>query len=161
MAKPELTKRSLKYEHTDAMLGDVRSLLEAGYLSHGNWTLGQACGHVADWMRYPIDGFPRPPLPIRLLLWTMKHTIGPSMKRKILAEGFSGGMATAPQSVPDAAHFSDQQGLEKLQQTVEHVAAYDGPFHPSPLFGEMDKAMLITITLLHAEHHLGYLEPKL
>jgi hypothetical protein len=160
MSQPEPTKRSLKFENTDAMLAEARSLLETGYESRGNWTLGQACGHIADWMRYPMDGFPRGPLPIRCLLWAMKHTIGPGMKRKIFAEGFRGGLQTAPQSIPDAAEVSDGQGLEKLQKTVERVSRYDGPLHPSPLFGAMDKETLIKLTLLHAEHHLGYLEPK-
>ncbi len=160
MGKAAPVKRPLKFESTDAMLAEARSLLETGYKSRGNWTLGQTCGHLANWMQYPIDGFPRGPLPIRAMLWVMKHTVGPGMKRKILTEGFSGGSPTAPQSVPQAAELSDQQGLEKLQQAVERLTNYDGPLLPSPLFGAMDKSMLITITLLHAEHHVGYLEPN-
>jgi len=160
MGKAAPVKRSLKFENTEAMLGEAKSLLETGYQSHGNWTLGQTCGHIANWMQYPLDGFPRPPIPLRLILWAVKHTFGPGMKRKILAEGFSGGSPTAPQAVPAADQISDQQGFEKLQQAVDRLTAYDGPILPSPLFGPMDKSTLLKITLLHAEHHLGYLEPK-
>ena len=160
MAKPEPKKRNLKFNSLDEMMADVRSLNENGYVSHGNWTLGQACGHLANWMRYPLDGYPVAPLPIRMIFWVMKKTVVPGMKRKILAEGFKGGMMTAPESVPKQDEMSDQQGVDQLQEAVDRVTAHNGALYPSPLFGEMDKQMHITVTLLHADHHLGYLEPK-
>ena len=92
--------------------------MENGYVSNGNWTLGQACSHIADWMRFPLDGFPNPPWPIRAMMWVMKHTVGPGMKRKILAEGFQGGMPTAPETVPAPGDMTDRQGVEKLQETA-------------------------------------------
>jgi hypothetical protein len=160
MAKPKPNKRQLKFNNTDELMAEVRSLNENGYLSNGNWTLGQTCGHLANWMRYPLDGYPVAPPPIRAIFWVMKKTVGPGMKRKILAEGFKGGMMTAPESVPQPDELSDQQGVDQLQEVVDRVNAYDRELLPSPLFGEMDKPMHVTVTLLHAEHHLGYLEPK-
>jgi len=160
MAKPEPKKRQLKYQSFDEMLEDVESLQRDGYVSHGNWTLGQACGHVADWMRFPMDGFPKPPLPMRAMFWLMKVTVAPGMKRKILAEGFKGGMPTAPQTVPAADSITDQHGVDKLKQTVERLQAWDKELIPSPLFGPMDKDTQVKVSLLHAEHHFGFLEPK-
>ena len=160
MAKPEPKKRQLKFNDLDEMMAEVRALNENGYISNGNWTLGQSCGHIANWMRYPLDGFPVPPIPIQMIFWVMKKTVVPGMKKKILAEGFKGGMMTAPESVPKQDATSDQQGVDQLQEVVDRVIAHEGDFHPSPLFGEMDKSMHIKITLLHAEHHLGYLERK-
>lgn len=159
MAKPEPKKRKLKFNDLEEMMAEARSLQQNGYISNGNWTLGQCCGHVANWMSYPLDGFPVPPLPIRMIFWVVKKTVAPGMKRKILAEGFKGGTMTAPESVPKPDAVSDQQGIEQLQNIVDRVVAYDGTLQPSPLFGEMDKPMLVKVTLLHAEHHLGYLEP--
>lgn len=160
MAKPEPNKRTLSFHGFEEMMAEVRLLLEQGYQSNGNWTLAQACGHLADWMRFPMDGFPKPLLPMRMLFWVMKVTIGPGMKRKILAEGFTGGMPTAPETVPEPDAMTDPQAVELLQQTVDRLMAYDGAFLPSPLFGPMDKATVIQVSLLHAEHHLGYLESK-
>ena len=159
MAKQEPKKRQLKFQNFDEMLADIDHLHQGGYVSHGNWTLGQACGHLADWMRFPIDGFPRPPLPMRVIFWIMKVTVGPGMKRKILAEGFRGGMPTAPETVPDAAGFTDEQGITKLRETIGRVESFDGDLLPSPLFGAMDMETLKKVSLLHADHHLGYLEP--
>ncbi len=160
MAKPEPKKRELKYENLDEMLSDVQALQSGGYVSNGNWTLGQACGHVADWMRFPMDGFPRPPLPMRAMFWLMKVTVAPRMKRKILAEGFQGGMPTAPETVPAAGSITDEQGIQKLNETVSRLKAWNRELIPSPLFGPMDKETLIRVSLLHAAHHFGYLEPK-
>ena len=90
----------------------------------------------------------------------MKVTVGQRMKRNILANGFSGGMPTAPQTVPPADAQSDREALEGLRQTVARVTGHRGELHPSPLFGPMDLETLKLVTLLHAEHHLGYLKPK-
>jgi hypothetical protein len=162
MARPEPKKRPLEYEDLDAMMADVCTLQTAGYISHGNWTLGQACGHVAEWMRFPLDGFPNPPLPLRLIFRVMKTTgMAGRMARKILEEGFRGGMPAAPETVPDVHSISDEQGIEKLQQVVDRVRNFEGALHPSPLFGQMDMATHIKVSLLHAAHHFGYLEPRI
>ena len=81
------------------------------------------------------------------------------MKRKILAEGFKGGMPTAPETVPDADSFSDEQGIQKLRETINRLESFQGELIPSPLFGSMDMETLRKVTLLHAAHHLGYLAP--
>jgi hypothetical protein len=158
--KPEPKKRPLKFNNLDEMMDDVRSLNENGYISNGNWKLGQTCGHLANWMRYPLDGYPVAPLPIRMIFWVMQKTVVPGMKRKILAEGFKGGMMTAPESVPKQDELTDQQGVDQLQEVVDRLLAFKGELYPSPLFGEVDKPMQIKVSLLHAELHLGYLEPK-
>ncbi len=159
MAKTESNKRELKFNSFDELMSEVHSLQEKGYVSSGNWTLGQACSHLADWIQYPMEGFPKPPLPVKFIMWLVKITVGPGMKRKILKEGFSGGMPTAPQSVVTAEEMSDQQGIEKLQSAIDRLRSFDGEFYPSPLFGPTDRETLTRVSLLHAEHHLGYLEP--
>jgi hypothetical protein len=159
MAKTEPKKRKLKFAGFTEMLNEIESLSK-GYVSNGNWTLGQTCAHIGEWMRYPLDGFPKPPFFIKPFFWIMKVTMGASMKRKIMAEGFSGGMPTAPQSVPEQDAQTDAEAIEALQKTIARVKAHQGEFIPSPLFGPMDKETLLKVTLLHAEHHLGYLEAK-
>jgi len=160
MAKPEPKKRRLSFDSFEEMMAEVHLLIEHGYVSNGNWTLAQVCGHLADWMRFPIDGFPKPPLPMRMIFWVMKKTVGPGMKRKILAEGFKGGIPAAPETVPKPDAMTDQQAADLLQETVDRRQAHDGEFIPSPFFGPLDSETQIKLSLLHAAHHLGYLEPK-
>lgn len=155
----KLEKRSLKFSSFDEMFSEIDRLAGEGYVSRGNWNLAQTCTHIGNWMRYPVDGFPRPPIFLRPVFWLMKITIGQSMKRKILAEGFKPGVPTAPQSVPEADAASDQVAIDELRSTVDRIVNYSGSLHPSPLFGPMDMDTLKTVTLLHAEHHLGFLWP--
>ncbi len=160
MAKTEPKKRRVKFNNLDELMIEVHCLQQHGYLSNGNWSLGQVCGHVAEWLRFPMDGFPKAPIFMRPIFWVMRHTVAPGMKQKILAEGFKGGLPTAPETVPKADELSDQQGVDQLQQVVERAKTFAGDLHPSPLFGPMDRDTWLKVSLLHAEHHLGYLEPK-
>ena len=49
----------------DQVSEDVRRLAAHGYTAHGNWNLSQVCGHLNDWMRFPMDGYPKAPILIR------------------------------------------------------------------------------------------------
>ena len=160
MAKKVPPVRQLKYANFEELLADVDSLSKNGYSSHGNWTLGQACGHVADWARFPMEGFPKPPLFMRAIFGTMKITgVAKRMANKILEDGFKPGMPTAPETVPGAT-FTDEEGVAKLHQTIEQLNTFSGQLQVSPLFGQMDMATHIKVSLLHGAHHFGYLEPK-
>lgn len=158
MTKTKPIRRDLSFDNFDEMMAEVRSLHSNGYTSRGNWTLAQACGHLSDWMRFPMDGFPVPPLPMRMIFWAMKVTVGPGMKKKILAGGFKPGMPTAPDTVPKPDAMSDQEAIETLQGTIDRLQEFDDELLPSPLFGPMDKETLEKVSLLHAAHHLGFLE---
>ncbi|MEL7499232.1 MAG: DUF1569 domain-containing protein [Planctomycetota bacterium] len=160
MANRDEHKRTLKFQSFDEMFSEIEQLQQGGYVSRGNWNLAQTCGHIGEWMRYPVDGFPVPPFWMRPIFWIMKVTVGQSMKRKILSEGFKGGMPTAPPSVPAADAMTDLDAISQLRETVTRVTSHAGELIPSPLFGPMDMEMLKTVTLLHAAHHLGYLAPK-
>lgn len=160
MGKTNARAREIRYQDLDEMMADVDNLLSGGYDKHGNWTLGQATGHVADWARFPMDGFPTPPAPLRLVFWTLRKLgIAEKMATKIKAEGFKPGMSTAPQTVP-AQDAPDSEGVEKLRAVVAQLKQHSGPLHESPLFGEMDTQTHGQVTLLHAAHHFGYFTAK-
>lgn len=53
--KPQ--RRELKFLDFDNVIRDVEQLQARGYSRAGNWNLAQVCGHLADWMSYPLDGF--------------------------------------------------------------------------------------------------------
>lgn len=158
MDKPKPDKRNLKFADFEQMFREIDSLNDKGYSSNGNWNLAQTCGHLTEWMRFPVDGFPKQPFFMRVMFWLMKVTVGPGMKRKILANGFSGGMPTAPETVPAVDAKTDAEAIQIFRDTVKRVTAHKGELHPSPLFGPMDMETLKSVTLLHAEHHLGYLQ---
>src|SRR5437016_5780144 len=119
-------RRQLRFASFDEVVADAENLLAKGYERAGNWDLAQVCGHLAEWLRYPMDGFPRPPLFIRPVFWLVRNTVGKGMGRKILAGGrMKEGMPTAPQSVL-AAGGDDAAAVGKLREMIARWRAHTG-----------------------------------
>jgi hypothetical protein len=154
-----IERRKLSYASLDEVAADAENLLAKGYEKAGNWDLAQVSGHVAEWMRFPIEGFPKPPTFIKPMLWLMKVTAGKKMLAKILAEGFSPGGRTMPETVPPSGG-DPAEAVAKLRAVVEKWKTHAGEVYPSPLFGPMTKDTALQLQLRHAAHHLSFLIPK-
>jgi hypothetical protein len=155
----KIERRALTFATLDDVVRDAETLLAKGYDKAGKWDLAQACSHLAEWMRFPIDGFPRLPLLLRPVFWLMRATVGKKIGRKILAEGFSAGGRTMPQTVAQPGGDA-VVAVAKLKEVAERFKAHTGPIHPSPLFGAMNKDEALQLQLKHCEHHLNFLLPK-
>jgi hypothetical protein len=152
-------RRKLTFATLDEVAADAESLLAKGYDRAGNWDLAQVAGHVAEWLSFPIEGFPKVPLLLRPVMWMMKVTAGKKLLAKTLANGFDAGGRTMPQTVPppggDAA-----AAVARLKDVVARWKAHAGEVYPSPLFGAMTKDTALQLQLKHAAHHLSFLVPK-
>jgi hypothetical protein len=156
----ETKRRQLQFGSLDEVVRDAESLLAKGYEQAGSWDLAQVCNHLADWMGFPIDGFPQPPAPIRAVLWVMKKTIGRKKLLQYLADKtFPAGKPTMPQTVHPAGGDA-RAAVERLRVTADRLKAYTGPIVPSPLFGPMTRDEAAGMQLVHAAHHLSFLIPK-
>ncbi len=154
-------RRQLDFKTLDDIVAEAHRLLETGYISKGNWDLAQTCFHLAEWARFPMDGFPKPPFVLRVVFGAMKAAgIVRRMSKGILENGFSPGSPTAPQTVTDSGTMNDRDGVEQLTNVIERMKQFDGELHPSPLFGAMDRELWTRLTLLHSEHHFRFLDPK-
>jgi len=55
-------RRRLRFKTLDDLLTDIDRIVaadQAGKLRYtGNWTAGQAMGHLATWMNYAYEGYP-------------------------------------------------------------------------------------------------------
>ncbi len=152
-------RRSLSFQKLDEAAEDARTLLSNGYSSAGSWDLSTTCGHLVEWMRFPMDGFPRTAFPMRVILAVMRVTVGPRMLRKVLAEKtMKSGIPTAPATVP-AGGGDASTAVQELCETIRRLQTHEGPLHPSPLFGEMDRQTAIQLQLVHCAHHLSFLLP--
>jgi hypothetical protein len=152
-------RRRLSFTSLDEVAADSENLLARGYDKAGNWDLAQVAGHLAEWLRFPIEGFPKPPIFIRPMLWLMKVTAGKKMLAKVLAEGFTPGGHTMPQTVPPCGGNA-AEAVAKLRSAIERWKAHTGEVYPSPLFGAMTKETALQVQLKHAAHHLSFLVPK-
>src|SRR5687767_14780046 len=76
----EIQRRKLRFETIDDALAEAERLVAAereGRLQRaGNWTLGQALGHLAAWANFAFDGYPpecRAPLPVRMIARLLRN----------------------------------------------------------------------------------------
>jgi Protein of unknown function (DUF1569) len=155
--KPE--RRKLSFASLDEVVADAENLLARGYDKAGNWDLAQVAGHLAEWLRFPVEGFPKVPLLVRPMLWMMRVTSGRRMFSNILAEGFSPGGRTMPQTVAPPGG-DPSAAVAKLKDAAARFKAHTGEIHPSPLFGAMTKDEATQLQLVHCAHHLSFLVPK-
>jgi uncharacterized protein DUF1569 len=153
-------RRELVFNSFDDVVRDVENLRSRGCEKAGNWDLAQVCGHLTKWLSYPLDGFPRAGCFIGSMLWLMRITVGKGMKRKILTTGrFKEGGPTMPESVP-ASGQDEAAAVVQLKETIDRFKKHTGEFHPSPLFGRMDRDETTRMHLIHCAHHLSFLTPK-
>lgn len=153
-------RRQVTFSNLEQGIQDAESLLATGYDCAGEWDLAQCCSHLNDWLSFSMDGFPKSPLFVRVLLGLLKVTIGKRQLKKILDEGFRPGIPTQPDTVYDRDERLDRDTVSTLRATVERFEKHGGVIHPSPFFGEMDKAIANRLQIRHFEHHLSFLLPK-
>jgi hypothetical protein len=155
-----VARRSVGFNDLDEVVRDAESLLAKGYDKAGQWDLAQVCNHLAEWLRFPVEGFPRAPAPIRAMLWMMRKTIG---RKKLLGyittKCFPAGKPTMPQTVFEPGGDATE-AVAKVRKSVEALKAYTGEIVPSPLFGAMTKDEAVQMQLVHCAHHLSFLVPK-
>lgn len=153
-------RRQLRFNDLDEVVRDAESLLANGYEKAGNWDLAQCCKHLAEWLRFPVEGFPKMPLPLRPLFWMARKTVGRKKLLEYIGTGsFPAGKPTMPQTVAPPGG-DPREAVDALRTSVERLKAYGGPIVPSPLFGPMTKDEAVRMQLVHAAHHLSFLVPK-
>jgi len=155
-----MPRRSLQFDRMEQIMEDVDRLHTAGYTAHGKWDLSQICEHLADWMSFPLDGFPRTPIAIGILLSLVRTFRGRMLLDQILQSGTMKSNAPTVQTTVHGTNPDARAATERLRSTIQRVMDHQDRIHPSPLFGEMTKDELIGLQLAHCAHHLSFLEPK-
>ena len=150
-------RHPLRFNAIDDLLAEVDRIVaadEAGTLRQsGNWTAGQAFGHIAAWMNYAYDGYPfKVPWFIRLILR--------SRVRKYLRDGLPTGVRIP--KVKNGTYatqaLSTEEGAAQLRQALKRLASDEPAKHDSPAFGKASDEDRIALNLRHAELHLGFLQ---
>ena len=156
--KPQ--RRTLQFNDLDEVVRDAENLQARGYEKAGKWDLAQVCGHLAEWLRFPVEGFPKAPAPIRAVFWVLRKTVGRKKLLTYITTGsFPAGKPTMPETVPPPGG-DPREAIGKLTASVERLKEYAGTIVPSPLFGPMTKDEAVRMQLVHCAHHLSFLVPK-
>jgi hypothetical protein len=152
-------RRKLRFETFAEVVRDAEMLADAernGTLrATGNWTLGQAIGHIATWARFPLDGYPllpRPPFFVRMMI--------PFMASSFLSKGLPAGVhlpkvegGTYGTEPLDADH-----AIRELRRALGRLGQ-QAPTIPNPILGELTHEEWIMLNLRHAELHLSFFHP--
>jgi hypothetical protein len=147
-------RRTLKFENLGQVLTEVDRLAEAqrrGRLRQlGNWTLGQALGHMAVWAEYSYTGAPmKVPFVIRAILRTRKKKFLYSpMRAGVKIPRIEGGTLGTETMETDVAAARLRTALERLER--------EAPTMPNIIFGKLTHEEWIAINLRHAELHLSF-----
>jgi len=152
-------RRKLKFDSLDAAVADAERLLANGYEKAGNWDLSQVAGHLANWLSYPVDGFPKAPFPVRMMLGAVRVTLGRKMFESYLAKGMPAGKPTMTESVPPLGG-DPTAAVSRLKERAGRFQTHTGDYLPSPLFGKMTREEALKLQLVHCAHHLSFLVPK-
>ncbi|MDX2147197.1 MAG: DUF1569 domain-containing protein [Planctomycetota bacterium] len=150
--------RTLSFVDLAAMLSEAGRIAvadERGTLRRtGNWSPGQAFGHLAGWINFGYDGYPqRPPLLIRAVGRLMKSRVlkGPPTRGMRMPGVRAGTFATEA--------LSTQEGLARLRAAVARLEA-GPPATANPVFGPLSHAEWKALHLRHGEGHLGFFWPE-
>lgn len=151
-------RRALRLETLADVIAEaerVRESERAGRLVRkGNWTAGQAVGHLATWIDYGFEGYPMTATP-------EAQARTRARKPAALREGLLAGVR-----LPGIAEGTT--GTEVLE-AGEAIRRYRGacarlergmPTHPHPYFGAMTREEWLMLHLRHAELHLSYFHPE-
>lgn len=153
-------RRTLRFENFDEVLRDAEKLAEAerrGTLrTTGNWSLGQALGHLAFWANAPFDGYPDMPR----MPWLMRMLL-PLFKNRFLNKGMPAGVQIrgVPAGTFGVEPMATDQALPALRSALERMDR-EQPTAPNPIFDHMTHAEWIKLNLRHAELHLSFFHPE-
>jgi Protein of unknown function (DUF1569) len=150
-------RRPLHFERIDDAMAEAERLVDAeraGRLKRlGNWTLGQALGHLAAWTDYGYTGVPlTPPFFIRWILRLRKQKfLYAPMRAGVRIPRVEGGtLATEPLSL--------DEGLERWRRSMQRLKR-EAPTAPNVVLGKLTYDESIALTLRHAELHLSFFVP--
>ncbi len=149
-------RRSLRYSTIDELLRDIDALVQADQVGSlrpvGNWTLGQAFGHLAAWIAFGFDGYPfdRPPWLIRVILRRKG--------KKYLRDGMAAGVRIP--KVKNGTYATEviatEEGAKQLTQALQRLQDGEPAKYDSPAFGPMSHDDRVRLNLRHAELHLSF-----
>jgi len=153
-------RRSIRLATLDDVSAEVERLQRSGYHQVGQWNLSQICHHLADWMTYPLDGFPKMSMTVKLLMGAVRTFRGKAIMQKFIEDqAMQPGQPTLPESIHPKSD-DERAAVERLQATIRRLEEHRGKIHPSPIFGAMTRQELIAVQMAHCNHHLGFLVPK-
>ncbi len=147
-------RRAIAFRSLVDVVAEARSLLESGYESKGNWTLGEICDHLAQSIRQGDRGVAAmAPWPVRSAFFMSAGTMARAT-----------GMLRVPTIMPPEGGVSDRSGIRRLERAVQrYLESHERRFQSTiPFIGiaaRMAGNTELDFHCWHCAHHLSFLEP--
>jgi hypothetical protein len=143
-------RRTLHFRDCADVLADARRLQRTPHRPVGNWTLAQACKHLADTFHASMNGIPlgkgrlrRFFLGRKILDWTLRN-------------GIPSGVTVDEKLTPPSG-CDVETSLRELDAAIARYQAHRGGLKPHPIFGRLNRADWDRLHLFHCAHHLSFL----
>lgn len=147
------TRRPLDLRSLDDVIAEVQRLSDGGYTPTGAWNLSQVCEHLRETMRIGMDGDePR-------LSWPMRKVFGCVFWYVLRKRSMMTGAPTIPRLTPKEMSEDDPAMIEACLATLAEARDFAGPLPPSPLMDGMTLEKWKDLMVIHAQHHLRFLQP--
>jgi len=150
VAAAESVRRKLHYGDFDEILDDVRRMQSRPHCNLGQWTLAQACKHLADTFHASIDGIKLGGHRLRRLL----------LGRKILGWTFKNGIppgVTVDEKLTPPPGCDIEKSLRELEVAIRRYRAHTGKLRPHPIFGRLSRPEWDRLHCFHCAHHLSFI----
>ena len=154
-------RRSLRFQAIRDMRHDLEQIENAhasGSLRRsGNWTEGEILTHLAAFIEFGYNGFPKEVSPP----WLLAVLFIRPRRGKYLREGMPAGIKIpgAKRGTVGMEDVPVEKGLGRLREALDRLEKTNPPIE-SPAFGPMTHDQKIKLALRHAELHLGFLHPE-
>jgi hypothetical protein len=153
-------RRNLRFNSIDDLRRDLDAIEQshaAGTLKRsGNWTEGEIFTHLAAFINYGYEGYPKEVSPP----WLLSVLFIRPKRARFLRDGMPAGVripgtqrgTIGMESVPF------EEGLARFRASLDRLEKTPPPIE-SPAFGPMSYEDKTRLALRHAELHLGFLHP--
>ncbi|MBX3394373.1 MAG: DUF1569 domain-containing protein [Phycisphaerae bacterium] len=154
-------RRRLRFETVDDCIAEIDRIVVAdsrGTLRKlGNWSPGQAFGHLASWIEYGWTGYPpmrKPPIVVRWLV--------PIVARRFARRGLPVGVHIpgVKGGTYGMEELETSVGAERLKMALVRLKAGEEARYQSVVIGPLTMDERIQLNLRHAELHLSFLVPS-
>lgn len=148
-------RRPVRFETIEQAIADAQAISVAandGRLRRlGNWSAGQAFGHVAAWINFAYDGYPGAPSPEFAAAARARRD---DVLQKGMVQGVRFG-AVAPDGTWGTDDMLLADGLNRLRNAWARLRR-SPPDVEHPFFGDLSHSDWIRLNLRHAELHQGF-----
>jgi hypothetical protein len=153
-------RRKLRFNSIDDLRKDLDAIERshaAGKLTRtGNWTEGEIFTHLAAFINFGYDGYPKAISPP----WLLSVLFIRPRKSKWLREGLPAGVRIprTERGTVGMENVPFDEGLKRFRAALDRLEKTPPPIE-SPAFGPMAYQDKVGFALRHAELHLGFLQP--